>query len=85
MNFTLVERIIHKMEKVSKDLIKQKKSQDYIAGFNSALRLVKWFKEKADDKFEKEARELFIISDKEIQRNKGLYERLEKNKKRYRG
>ena len=82
MNFTLVERIIHKMEKVSKDLIKQKKSKDYIAGFNSALRLVKWFKEKSDDNFEKEARELFVISDKEIERNKGIYEKLDRNRRR---
>lgn len=82
MNFTLVERIIHKMEKVSKDLIRQKKSQDYISGFNSALRLVKWFKEKTDDNFEKEARELFIISDKEIERNKGMYEKLDRNRRR---
>ncbi|WP_195954464.1 hypothetical protein [Clostridium tertium] len=82
MNFTLVERIIHKMEKVSKDLINQKKSNDYIAGFNSALRLVKWFKEKSDDNFEKEARELFVISDKEIERNKGIYEKLDRNRRR---
>lgn len=78
MNFTLAERVIHKMEKVSKDIINQKKSEDYIAGFNSVLRLVKWFKKKSDDKFEKEARELFIISDREIQRNNGLYEMLYK-------
>ncbi|WP_460292822.1 hypothetical protein [Clostridium tertium] len=82
MNFTLVERIIHKMEKSSKDLINQKKSKDYIAGFNSALRLVKWFKEKSDDNFEKEARELFVISDKEIERNKGIYEKLDRNRRR---
>lgn len=82
MNFTLVERIIHKMERVSNDLIREKKSQDYIAGFDSALRLVKWFKEKTDDKFEKEARELFIISDKEIERNKGIYEKLDRNRRR---
>ncbi|MDB1949197.1 hypothetical protein PMY35_15360 [Clostridium tertium] len=82
MNFTLVERIIHKMEKASKDLINQKKSKDYVAGFNSALKLVKWFKEKADDKFEKEARELFVISDKEIERNKGIYEKLDRNRRR---
>lgn len=82
MKFTLVERIIHKLENVSNELVDRKKSKDYVTGFNEALRIVKWFKEKSDDKFEREAREFFIISDYEIRRNKGIYEKLERNRRR---
>ena len=45
MKFTLVERIIHKLENVSNELVDRKKSKDYVTGFNEALRIVKWFKE----------------------------------------
>lgn len=82
MRYTLIERIIHKMEQVEKFELKGKRSSEYIAGYRRALSLVIWFKNKSDEQFEVEAKEYFTITDEEIARNKGIYEKLTKNRRR---
>lgn len=82
MRYTLIERVIHKMEQVEKLEINNKRSKEYIAGYRRALSLVRWFKNKSDDQFEIEARHYFTITDEDIVRNKGIYEKLTKNRRR---
>lgn len=82
MRYSLIERVIHKMEKVEETEVKNK-SKDYINGYMRALSLVKWFRDMVDEQFETEARDYFKITDKDIERNKGVYEKLSRNRNRH--
>lgn len=82
MRYSLIERVIHKMEQVEKTEMKSK-SQDYINGYMRALSLVKWFRDMANEQFEAEARDYFKITNRDIERNKGVFEKLNRNRNRH--